>query len=100
MASCPTPPGLAVLARPLHPSLLARHNATPVFILVCGPAIRKEIAWKRLDSVALDQPRMCHAQITESCTYHGTETQAECCHRGSRSSRRDDPHPHLSSHSR
>src|SRR4051794_37716161 len=42
---------------------------------------------------------MCHAQITESCAYHASETQAECCHRGSRSTRRGDPHPYLSSHS-
>src|SRR3954453_15716441 len=42
---------------------------------------------------------MCHAQITESCAYHRSETQAECRHRGSRSSRRGGPHPHLSSQS-
>src|SRR4051812_26777240 len=55
---------------------------------------------KRLDSGSVDQPRMCHAQIPESCAYHESETQAECRHRGSRSRRRGDPHPHLSSHSR
>src|SRR4051794_11648273 len=60
----------------------------------------RNFAWKRLDSGSVDQPRMCHAQITESCTYHGSKTQAECRHRGSCSSRRGDPHPHLSSHSR
>src|SRR3954451_14714474 len=41
---------------------------------------------------------MCHAQITESCAYHRSETQAEYCHRGSRSTRRGDPYPYLSSH--
>src|SRR3954454_4896721 len=60
----------------------------------------ENFAWKRLDSGSVDQPRMCHAQITESCAYHESETQDECRHRGSRSSRRGGPHPHLSSLSR
>src|SRR3954454_15166082 len=59
----------------------------------------ENFARKRLDSGLVDQPRMCHAQITESYTHHESETQAECCHRGSRSTRRGDPHPHMSSQS-
>src|SRR3954453_5239825 len=61
---------------------------------------RRNFARKRLDSGSVDQPSMCHAQITKSCAYHESETQAECRHPGSRSSRSGDPHPHLSSHSR
>src|SRR5436305_1516421 len=99
MTSCPTPPGLAVLARPLYPSLSAHHNASPVLIFGLKEA-PEVFAWKRLDSSSVDQPRMCHAPITESCAYHGSETNAEYCHRGSRSCRRSHPHPHLSPHSR
>src|SRR3954453_8120228 len=62
--------------------------------------LTENFAWKRLDSRSVDQPKMCHAQIKESCAYYESETQPECRHRGSRSSRRGDPHPHLSSHSR
>src|SRR4051812_12823137 len=68
----------------------------------CSSFLRTAItnfARKRLDSGSVDQPTMCHAQITESCAYHESETQAEYCHRGSPSTRRGDPHPHLSSHS-
>src|SRR3954469_6814702 len=99
MACCPTLPGLAVLARPLHPSLPARHNASPVLLIRAGK-LTENFAWKRLDSRSVDQPKMCHAQIKESCAYYESKTQPECRHRGSRSSRRGDPHPHLSSHSR
>src|SRR4051812_10823635 len=60
----------------------------------------EKFARKRLDSGSVHQRRMCHAQITESCAYHGSETQAAYFHRGSRCGRRGDPHPHLSSHSR
>src|SRR4051794_15412543 len=97
MAYCPTLSGLAALARPLHSSLCTRHNASPGPILVCGTGITN-FGWKRLDSGSVDQPTKCHAPITESHTYHESETQAEYCHRGSRSTRRGDPYPHLSSH--
>src|SRR4051812_9518991 len=72
----------AIGARPLHPSLPARHNASPG--LVPNYRKRKKFAWKRLDSGAVDQPRMWHAQITQSGLYYPSQTQAvEHRHRGS-----------------
>src|SRR3954463_13098527 len=59
----------------------------------------QKFAWKRLDSGAVDQPRMWHAQVTQSRLYYPSQTQAvEHRHRGPRPSRRRGPDPYLSPH--
>jgi hypothetical protein len=51
---------------------------------------------RKLDPVALDQPRMCHAQSRKVVPITEAELQAECRRGASRSSRRSHPHPYLS----
>src|SRR4051812_12823138 len=65
MTCCPTLPGLAVLARPLHPSLCARHNASPVLILFADShyKFRSEKTGLRFGRSAYDVPCANHGKL-------------------------------------
>src|SRR3954470_3257479 len=90
---------LAIATRAATPFIALRPPQCNCRQLVPNAATRQKSARKGLDSGPLDQPRMWHAQNTQSRSHYPSETEAaEHRHRTLRPSRRWHPDPHLSPH--
>src|SRR4051794_40124991 len=86
MAFCPIPPGVVYL----HGYSIHRSAQTTMQV-PCSSSAQgntRKSCLERNGTRWPDQPTVFHAQTTEICAHHGTETQAACWHRGSCSSRR------------